>query len=76
MYCQDLFQSEVSPSPRMATGSVALIYREPGTDLTVEVVGWKGKVSVRAYVPRNDRMHYLRYGAKLMLNFHYVCVSV
>ena len=26
----------------------------------MEVVGWKGKISVRAYVPRNDRLHYLR----------------
>ena len=23
-------------------------------------MGWKGKMSVRAYVPRNDRLHYLR----------------
>jgi tRNA (cytosine34-C5)-methyltransferase len=26
----------------------------------VKIVGWKGKISVRAYVPRNDRLHYLR----------------
>ena len=26
----------------------------------MKIVGWKGKVSVRAYVPRNDRLHYLR----------------
>ena len=26
----------------------------------VKTVGWKGKMSVRAYVPRNDRLHYLR----------------
>ena len=26
----------------------------------MKVVGWKGKMSVRAYVPRNDRLHYLR----------------
>ena len=82
--------------PRMETGSVALVYREASTDLSVEVrgggggggpplvevvrgfkgalssrrevtpctssqiVGWKGKISLRAYVPRNDRMHYVR----------------
>ena len=25
-----------------------------------KVVGWKGKTSIRAYVPRNDRLHYMR----------------
>jgi hypothetical protein len=24
------------------------------------IVGWKGKASIRAYVPRNERLHYLR----------------
>lgn len=24
------------------------------------IVGWKGKSTVRAYVPRNERLHYLR----------------
>ena len=28
--------------------------------LKLEIVGWKGKASVRAYVPKNDRIHYLR----------------
>ena len=28
--------------------------------MPVEFVGWKGKTSVRAYVPKNDRLHYLR----------------
>jgi len=51
------FQEELV---RIETGSVALVYSEPNSALTVEVVGWKGKESVRAYVPRNDRLHYLR----------------
>lgn len=42
------------------TGSVAFLFKDPSSPLTVEVVGWKGKISVRAYVPRNDRLHYLR----------------
>jgi len=47
------------------TGSVAFIYEEKqtGNDLPsikLEIVGWKGKASVRAYVPKNDRIHYLR----------------
>ena len=28
--------------------------------LKLEMVGWKGKKSVRAYVPKMDRIHYLR----------------
>ena len=24
------------------------------------MVGWKGKASIRAYVPKNERVHYLR----------------
>merc|ERR1711928_147638 len=30
------------------------------TEGVKEVIGWKGKTSIRAYVPRNDRLHYLR----------------
>ena len=77
---------------KMETGSVALVFSDPSSDLTVEVtisliylifsypygpdhyppaqhlycpimfkvVGWKGKTSIRAYVPRNDRLHYMR----------------
>ncbi len=29
-------------------------------DLKLGIVGWKGKLTVRAYVPRNERLHYLR----------------
>merc|ERR1711973_192681 len=28
--------------------------------LKLEMVGWKGKKSVRAYVPKQERIHYLR----------------
>lgn len=31
-----------------------------GFDLDVKLVGWKGKSSLRAYVPKNERVHYLR----------------
>jgi len=51
------FQAELN---ELSTGSVAFIYRDPGSDLELEVVGWKGKDTVRVYVPRNDRLHYLR----------------
>ena len=26
----------------------------------MDLVGWKGKASIRAYVPKNERIHYLR----------------
>jgi len=48
---------------KIPTGSVALIYIDKdrfGYDIKVEIVGWKGKNSVRAYVPKNERVHYLR----------------
>jgi len=44
------------------TGSVALVYEEDKSDykIKLELVGWKGKNSIRAYVPKNERVHYLR----------------
>ena len=36
------------------------IFPDPTSSLLVKIVGWKGKMSVRAYVLRNDRLHYLR----------------
>ena len=56
----DEFQNQIK---QLETGSVAMIYekkmKEEGK-FKVEVVGWKGKSSLRAYVPRNERLHYLR----------------
>lgn len=48
-----------------STGSVAFVYEEKGEGQNeaaykVEIVGWKGKSTVRSYVPRNERLHYLR----------------
>jgi len=42
------------------TGSVAYVYTEADTGMSIEIVGWKGKTTVRAYVPKNERLHYLR----------------
>ena len=44
------------------TGSVALVFEENrgDYDIKLEFVGWKGKNSLRAYVPKNERVHYLR----------------
>lgn len=45
--------------PLTGTGAVAFLYS--GDDgVHVELVGWKGNKSVRAYVAKNDRIHYLR----------------
>merc|ERR1712088_1259041 len=33
---------------------------EPDTIRQLEAVGWLGNTSVRSYVPKNDRIHYLR----------------
>ena len=47
---------------------VFLFYTDTGSilvecktdDLDIVLVAWKGKTSVRAYVPKSDRIHYLR----------------
>ena len=41
-----------------STGSIAIVYDDE--DLKLGIVGWKGKMSLRAYVPRNERLHFLR----------------
>ncbi|KYN33108.1 tRNA (cytosine-5-)-methyltransferase CG6133 [Trachymyrmex septentrionalis] len=47
-----------------ATGSCILLYKEEKTDnpnrLNLQLVGWRGIMSLRAYVPTCDAVHYLR----------------
>ncbi|XP_015591568.1 tRNA (cytosine(34)-C(5))-methyltransferase [Cephus cinctus] len=45
-----------------ATGSCMLLYKEDKSDnpLNLEMVGWRGTMSLRAYVPIHDAVHYLR----------------
>ncbi|XP_012540943.1 tRNA (cytosine(34)-C(5))-methyltransferase [Monomorium pharaonis] len=47
-----------------ATGSCILLYTEEKTDtlnrLNLQLVGWRGIMSLRAYVPTCDAIHYLR----------------
>ncbi|XP_029175579.1 tRNA (cytosine(34)-C(5))-methyltransferase [Nylanderia fulva] len=47
-----------------ATGSCILLYKEEKTDninqLNLQLVGWRGIMSLRAYVPTCDAFHYLR----------------
>ena len=40
------------------TGAIAFLYHDDG--MKIKLVGWKGNKSVRAYVAKNDRIHYLR----------------
>ncbi|XP_042892490.1 tRNA (cytosine(34)-C(5))-methyltransferase-like isoform X2 [Penaeus japonicus] len=42
----------------LCTGAIAFLFKDE--DLTIELVGWKGNRSVRAYVAKHDRLHYLR----------------
>ena len=41
------------------TGAIAFIYQADDS-VTIQLVGWKGNKSLRAYVAKNDRIHYLR----------------
>jgi len=45
---------------KIATGSIIYLFKDETTGMPVEFVGWKGKTSVRACVPKQDRLHYLR----------------
>ena len=51
------FQQDVE---NLKTGSLVYLYKDETTGMPVEIVGWKGKNSVRAYVAKNERLHYLR----------------
>merc|ERR1712038_453678 len=44
-----------------SVGSLAYVYKDCDTDLSIEVVGWLGeRGAVRAYVAKAERAHYLR----------------
>ncbi|XP_072531995.1 RNA cytosine C(5)-methyltransferase NSUN2 isoform X2 [Salminus brasiliensis] len=50
---------------KLEMGSVVLRYqpdpKDPSTpQCPIELCGWRGKTSIRAFVPRNERLHYLR----------------
>lgn len=42
------------------TGSCILICEDTQNSLKLEMVGWRGVMSLRAYVPIHDAIHYLR----------------
>ncbi|RXN02068.1 tRNA (cytosine(34)-C(5))-methyltransferase [Acipenser ruthenus] len=46
-------------------GSIVMRYEpdpenQDAPQCPIELCGWRGKISIRAFVPRNDRFHYLR----------------
>lgn len=43
----------------LCTGAIAFLYQAENK-VTIKLVGWKGNKSLRAYVAKNDRIHYLR----------------
>ncbi|CAG0900422.1 unnamed protein product [Darwinula stevensoni] len=48
---------------QIETGSVALVYEadvEEEDKLSLYMVGWKGKASLKVYISKNDRVHFLR----------------
>uniref|UniRef100_F6QCU8 tRNA (cytosine(34)-C(5))-methyltransferase n=1 Tax=Monodelphis domestica TaxID=13616 RepID=F6QCU8_MONDO len=60
------FSSETSRQAKdMAKGSIVLKYepdaQKPDTlQCPIVLCGWRGKTSIRAFVPKNERLHYLR----------------
>lgn len=54
-----------SQAKDMAKGSVVLKYEPDSTNpealqCPVVLCGWRGKASIRTFVPKNERLHYLR----------------
>uniref|UniRef100_A0A8B9HF66 tRNA (cytosine(34)-C(5))-methyltransferase n=1 Tax=Astyanax mexicanus TaxID=7994 RepID=A0A8B9HF66_ASTMX len=50
---------------KLEMGSIVLRYQPDLKDpdapqCPIELCGWRGKTSIRAFVPRNERLHYLR----------------
>ncbi|XP_014674594.1 PREDICTED: tRNA (cytosine(34)-C(5))-methyltransferase-like [Priapulus caudatus] len=48
----------------ISTGSICFLFNRPASEnaskFSIEIVGWRGKVSVRSFVPKDLRMHILR----------------
>ncbi|XP_008945565.1 PREDICTED: tRNA (cytosine(34)-C(5))-methyltransferase-like [Merops nubicus] len=59
------FSSETQKKVKdMAMGSIILKYdpdpEKPDLQCPIVLCGWQGKTSLRAFVPKNERLHYLR----------------
>uniref|UniRef100_UPI0037E788FB RNA cytosine C(5)-methyltransferase NSUN2 n=1 Tax=Semicossyphus pulcher TaxID=241346 RepID=UPI0037E788FB len=64
-FLSKLEQDAHAQAKKMVMGSIVLKYipnpnnsNEP--QCSIQLCGWRGKTSIRAFVPRNERFHYLR----------------
>uniref|UniRef100_A0A3Q3IK01 tRNA (cytosine(34)-C(5))-methyltransferase n=1 Tax=Monopterus albus TaxID=43700 RepID=A0A3Q3IK01_MONAL len=53
-----------SQAKKLGMGSIVLKYipnpKKKNPQCPIQLCGWRGKTSIRAFVPRNERFHYLR----------------
>uniref|UniRef100_A0A8C8MA41 SAM-dependent MTase RsmB/NOP-type domain-containing protein n=1 Tax=Oncorhynchus tshawytscha TaxID=74940 RepID=A0A8C8MA41_ONCTS len=60
-YLNKLEDDAHQQAKKIEMGSIVLKYRNPDCpQCPIELCGWRGKTSIRAFVPRNERFHYLR----------------
>ncbi|XP_035286308.1 RNA cytosine C(5)-methyltransferase NSUN2 [Anguilla anguilla] len=64
-YLSKLGSDANAQAKQLAMGSIVLKYKpDPqhadAPQCPIELCGWRGKTSIRAFVPRNERFHYLR----------------
>ncbi|KAG7458040.1 hypothetical protein MATL_G00233530 [Megalops atlanticus] len=64
-YLSKLGDDAHAQAKKLAMGSIVLKYKpDPqnadAPQCPIELCGWRGKTSIRAFVPRNERFHYLR----------------
>ncbi|KAM6904344.1 RNA cytosine C(5)-methyltransferase NSUN2 [Lycodopsis pacificus] len=64
-YLSKLEEDAHAQAKKLVMGSIVLKYK-PNTNnpeepqCPIQLCGWRGKTSIRAFVPRNERFHYLR----------------
>ncbi|XP_075968763.1 RNA cytosine C(5)-methyltransferase NSUN2 [Anarhichas minor] len=64
-YLSKLEEDAHAQAKKLVMGSIVLKYN-PNTNkpedpqCPIQLCGWRGKTSIRAFVPRNERFHYLR----------------
>uniref|UniRef100_A0A4W5MCJ8 tRNA (cytosine(34)-C(5))-methyltransferase n=1 Tax=Hucho hucho TaxID=62062 RepID=A0A4W5MCJ8_9TELE len=64
-YLSKLEEDAHQQAKKIGMGSIVLKFRPDnsnpdGPQCPIELCGWRGKTSIRAFVPRNERFHYLR----------------
>ncbi|XP_071771009.2 RNA cytosine C(5)-methyltransferase NSUN2 [Centroberyx gerrardi] len=64
-FLSKLEEDSHAQAKKMGMGSIVLRYQPNSNNpaepqCPIELCGWRGKTSIRAFVPRNERFHYLR----------------